>query len=192
VLDDNYSHGLGGRVGTVAVPLSAQGASADFDKFDASISVRQPLPAKLELDLTGRAQTSFNQPLLLAEQFSLDGDDALSSFADGSFSVDQGVSLRAELARPLAVQLGKDRPPAIFVPYLYGAYGHGQLVEPTAVQRARIDAGSAGLGVRSAVGPGVDGLPFGGFLAVEVGRQFSDLPGRRDGWRANVALNLTF
>lgn len=35
--------------------------------------------------ITGRAQTSFGEPLILAEQFSLDGPDAPSSFAAGTF-----------------------------------------------------------------------------------------------------------
>jgi hemolysin activation/secretion protein len=192
VLDGTYSHGFAGRDGSVLVPLSQQGASPVFNKFDAFMSLRQPLPARFEVDLTGRAQTSFGTPLMLSEQFSLDGVDALSSFAAGSFSVDQGVSLRAELARPLTLQLIDNRPPVLFVPYLYGAYGYGDVVNPTAVQKGRIDAGAAGLGVRSAAGTRVGGLPIGGALAVEVGRQYSNVPGERGGYRASIALNLTF
>lgn len=36
------SQGLGGRRGNVAVPLSAQGASPDFTKFDATATIQQP------------------------------------------------------------------------------------------------------------------------------------------------------
>ncbi len=129
---------------------------------------------------------------MLSEQFSLDGADALSSFASGTFSVDQGVSLRSELARPLTLQLIDDLPPVLFVPYLYGAYGHGEIVNPTAAQKGAIDAGSAGLGMRSSAGTTVAGVPLGSALAVEMGRQFSNVPGERGGYRMNVALNLTF
>jgi hemolysin activation/secretion protein len=129
---------------------------------------------------------------MLSEQFSLDGANALSSFASGSFSVDQGASLRAELARPFALKLIDSLPPAQFVPYLYGAYGYGDVVNATAVQKGMIEAGSAGLGVRSSAGTGIGGSPIGGALAVEVGRQFSNVPGERGGYRANIVLNLTF
>jgi len=192
VLEGTYSEGVGGRAGSALVPLSQQGASSVFNKFNAFMSVRQPLAEKFEVDLTGRAQTSFGTPLVLSEQFSLDGADALSSFAAGSFSVDQGASLRAELARPSTLQLIDNRPPALFVPYLYAAYGAGELVNPTAVQKGVIDAGSAGFGVRTSAGTRVGGSPIGGFLAVEVGRQFANVPGERGGYRANISLNLTF
>jgi hemolysin activation/secretion protein len=192
VVDGAYSHGLAGRNGSVLLPLSQQGASPVFNKFNAFISASLPLPAKFEVDLTGRAQTSFDTPLMLSEQFSLDGADAVSSFASGSFSVDQGASLRAELARPLALQLAPNRPAVLFVPYLYAAAGHGVVVNPTAAQQSFVDAGSAGLGVRSSAGTRVGGLPVGSALAVEIGRQYSNVPGLRGGYRANIALNLTF
>ena len=130
---------------------------------------------------------------MLSEQFSLDGADALSSFASGTFSVDQGVSLRSELARPLTLQLIDDlMSPVRLHPYLYGAYGHGEIVNPTAAQKGAIDAGSAGLGMRSSAGTTVAGVPLGSALAVEMGRQFSNVPGsRRADTALTCALNLT-
>jgi hemolysin activation/secretion protein len=193
VLDGTYSHGLAGRGGTAALPLSQQGASAVFNKLNLAASLRQPLPEAFELDLIGHAQTSFGAPLMLSEQFGLDGPDALSGFASGTFSVDQGLSLRAEFARPFALSLGAlgGLPPLGLSPYVFGAFGYGQIVQPTAVQKGSIDAGSAGIGLRSAAAADV-GLPLGSTLSVELARRFSDVPGLRGGYRANLAVNLTF
>ena len=133
VIDGTFSHGIAGRNGSAAVPLSQLGSSPVFNKLNGLVGLRQPLPEAFELDVTGRGQTSFGTPLMLAEQFSLDGPDALSSFAAGTFSVDQGLSLRLELARPFVLSLD-GVPPLMLVPYVFGAYGYGQIVNPTAMQ----------------------------------------------------------
>jgi hemolysin activation/secretion protein len=190
--DGIYSHGLGGRNGSATVPLSQQGASPVFDKLNVNASLRQPLPETFELDLFAHGQTGFGTSLMLAEQFSLDGPDALSSFAAGTFSVDQGVGVRAELARPFSLALVDAAPPVTLVPYLFGAFGHGDIVNPTAVQQGSINAGSAGFGLRSTAGTTAAGLPLGSTLVVEFGRQFSDVPGERVGYRTLLALNMTF
>jgi len=85
VLDGTFSHGIAVRDGTAAVPLSQLGLSPVFNKLNAIVALRQPLPAAFEIDLTGRARTSFGEPLILAEQFSLDRPDAPSNFAAGTF-----------------------------------------------------------------------------------------------------------
>ncbi|HEX3882632.1 MAG TPA: ShlB/FhaC/HecB family hemolysin secretion/activation protein [Stellaceae bacterium] len=194
MLDGTYSHGLTGRSGTTLLPLSQQGASSIFNKLVAVASLRQPLPEAFELDLIGHAQTSFGAPLMLSEQFGLDGPDALSGFASGTFSVDQGLTLRAEFARPFALSLGAlgGMPPLGLSPYVFGAFGYGQIVQPTAVQKGSIDAGSAGIGIRSTTVALTTGLPVGSTLGLELARRFSDVPGVRGGYRANLALNLTF
>jgi hemolysin activation/secretion protein len=192
-LDGIYSHGLGGRDGSATVPLSQQGASPVFDKLNIAASLRQPLPETFELDFYAHAQTSFGSSLMLAEQFSLDGPEALSSFAAGTFSVDQGLGLRAEVTRPFSVALVEFAPPVTLAPYVYGAFGHGGIVNPTAAQKSSINAGSAGFGLRSTEGTTIAGWwPLGGSLAVEFGRQFSNVPGARDGYRTLLAVNVTF
>jgi hemolysin activation/secretion protein len=191
VLDGSFSHGIAGRDGTSALPLSQQGASPVFNKILASLTVRQPLPEAFELALIGHAQTSFGTPLMLSEQFGLDGSEALSAFASGTFSVDEGTTLRAELSHPFSLALGQ-APALGLSPYLYGAVGRGFIDQATAAQKGVIDAGSAGIGLRTAVAVSPSGLPLGGTLAVEFGRQFSNVPGQRVGYRANVALNVTF
>jgi hemolysin activation/secretion protein len=194
VFDGMYSHGLGGRGGTPLIPLSQQGASPIFDKILTSLTVRQPLPQAFELALIGHAQTSFGTPLMLSEQFGLDGSEALSAFASGTFSVDEGATLRAELSHPFSLSLGAFglAPPLGLAPYVYGAVGRGIIDQATAAQKGVITAGSAGLGLRSAAATSASGLPLGSTLAVEFGRQFSNVPGERVGYRANVALNVTF
>jgi hemolysin activation/secretion protein len=192
VLDGQLSQGVGGRGGSALVPLSAQGASPVFTKFNLMAGLRQPLPEAFEVDFTGRAQTTFGSAVMLAEQFSLDGPDALSSFASGTFSVDQGLSLRTELARPFTIAIINDVGPLTLVPYVFGAYGYGEIVQPTAAQKAAVNAGSAGLGMRTAAAATLVGWPLGSALSVEFARQFSNVPGQRDGYRTALAVNITF
>jgi hemolysin activation/secretion protein len=192
VLDGTFSHGIAGRGASATVPLSQQGAGPLFNKLNASVGLRQPLPEGFEIDLTGRAQSSFGTSLMLAEQFSLDGADALSSFAAGTFNVDQGTSLRLELARPFTLTLPENMPPLTLAPYLFGAYGYGQIIDPTTVQQAIINAGSLGLGMRTSAATTQMGLPLGSSLSVEGGRQFTNVSGQRAGYRVNMALSLTF
>ena len=94
-----YSHGLGGRSEADAalsgIPLSRQFAAPKFDKLNLRFRLLQPLPRAFDLTLIARAQTSFHKALLRSEQFSLDGLDAVSSTSAGSFSTDEGVTLRS-------------------------------------------------------------------------------------------------
>ncbi|HEX3861144.1 MAG TPA: ShlB/FhaC/HecB family hemolysin secretion/activation protein [Stellaceae bacterium] len=181
------SRGLGGRNATDELPLSRQGAGPSFTSAQLVASLQHPLPASLFLSITGRAQTSFNNPLMLAEQFALDGGSALSAFADGSFSVDQGATLRIEISRPLSLPVG-DRAIGLS-PYVFGAGGWGELVTPTAVEQRDIGAGAVGIGVRTdASVPGWAG----GTLVFEFAHKFSDVRTIPDGYRANLSVNLRF
>lgn len=183
-----FSQGLGGRHGTAAVPLSAQGSNPDFSKFNVIASLQQPLPESFQFGLTAQGQVSFDKPMMVAEQIDLDGTNALSTFASGTLPVDQGGTLRAELSRPfLAVAFGS---PVTISPYVFGAAGIGELVMPTAVQRHDIDAESLGAGVRT--GAGIVGAPVGATIAIEGGREYSNLPGLGAGYRINFLANLAF
>jgi hypothetical protein len=97
-----------------------------------------------------------------------------------------------ELARPFTAALLDNVPPVTFAPYLFGAYGYGEIADATVAQKATVDAGAVGLGMRTSAGTTVTGLPLGSSLAVEFGRQFSNVPGERVGYRTNVTLNVTF
>jgi hemolysin activation/secretion protein len=102
------SQGLGGRTEADAiasgVPLSRAGAGPDFTKITGNVRVSQPLSGDVRFDLIGFGQLSMGKPMMLSEQFALDGTEAVSAFAAGTFNVDQGATLRGELVRPFAAR----------------------------------------------------------------------------------------
>jgi hemolysin activation/secretion protein len=186
------SQGLGGRdeadAAASSVPLSRQGASPRFTKAVAEALLGVPLPKGFRIDLEGRFQTAFGEPLMTSEQFALDGPQAISAFASGALSVDAGATLRAELSRPFAAPgFGL---PLVLSPYGFGAVGVGHLEEPTAVEVVALQAGALGLGVRGALDlpGGWNSLAF----ALEVARQFSNIPDHKDGWRTNFNARVSF
>ncbi len=186
------SMGLGGRTDLDAaasgVPLSRLGAESDFAKLTASARFSQPLPASLRLDLIAAGQFTQAKPMLRPEQIALDGSDSLSAFASGTFSADQGVTLRSELSRPFA--RGSSGSNAIASPYVFGAVGRGWLANATSVEQSVFDAGAVGLGVRGTVEVAAD-MPSTS-LALEVARGFTDLAGVKSGWRAGINMSATF
>ena len=145
-----FSQGLGGRGETQAVltgiPLSQQGASPTFSKLGLDATWTQPLPYDFQGALIAQAQTSFGHPLFIAEQFSLDGSQGASAYPLGTFSVDEGATLRGEIQRPFAVGWTEGR--ATIAPYIFAAAAGGSIDEPTAVQQGWISAQSFGIGVR--------------------------------------------
>jgi hemolysin activation/secretion protein len=187
-----FSQGTGGRDSADAlasgVPLSRQGASPDFSKATFDARVTQPLPNEFRLDFIGRAQTSFGNPMLVSEQFSLDGPQAISAYPSGTLNVDEGGTLRAELSRPFAVTGAAV--PVVLSPYGFGSFGIGRLLEPTIVELAVVRAGAVGAGVRSGID--VPGGYQGVTLGLEVARQFSNLPTLPQAWRVNVSMSLRF
>jgi hemolysin activation/secretion protein len=192
-LGAGFSQGLGGRNEADAlasgVPLSRLGAGPDFSKANFDARIFQPLLYGFHLDLIGRAQTSFGTPLLVSEQFALDGPQALSAFSSGTLNVDEGGTLRVELARPFAATFDP-AVPLVLSPYGFGSIGAGRLVEPTIIELSDIRGGSVGAGVRSGIelGGGYHGVTLG----LEVARQFSSLPLRPHAWRGNVVMSVRF
>ena len=97
------SQGTGGRdradAAASGIPLSRQGAGPIFTKANVDAHLTQPLPAAFRIDLIGRGQTSFGKPMLVSEQFSLDGPQAISAYPSGTLNVDEGGTLRGELSR---------------------------------------------------------------------------------------------
>jgi len=186
------SVGLGGRgvldANASGVPLSRLGATPQFVKWSASGHLLQPLPLGLRLDVLASGQYSQGKPLLRPEQIALDGNDAVTAFASGTFAADQGVSLRGELSRPLALQLGALT--ASLSPYLFGAFGRGWLANASAVEQPAFNAEAVGLGLRS----GLDSAS--GWtrtnLGLEVARGFTDLAAIKAGWRSTVLLTMSF
>ncbi|WP_052523358.1 ShlB/FhaC/HecB family hemolysin secretion/activation protein, partial [Bradyrhizobium sp. STM 3809] len=186
--------GLGGRgpldVAASDVPLSRQGASSQFVKWSANARLTQPLPGGLQLDVLTAGQYSQNRPLLRPEQIALDGADALTAFATGTFTADQGVTVRGELSRAFALPASTIKANMNLSPYLFAAYGRGWIVNATAVEQPSFNAESVGLGIRSGLGA-VTGWTAAN-LTVEVARGFTDLAGVRAGWRGTMLLNVSF
>jgi hemolysin activation/secretion protein len=187
-----FSQGTGGRDSADArasgVPLSRQGAGPDFSKATFDAHVTQPLPNEFRMDFIGRAQTSFGNPLLVSEQFSLDGPQAISAYPSGTLNVDEGGTLRAELSRSFAIT--GTAVPVILSPYGFGSFGVGRLLEPTIVELAVVRAGAVGAGVRSGID--VPGGYQGVTLGLEVARQFSNLPNLPHSWRGQVVMSFRF
>jgi len=186
------SRGLAGRSAAKAIeaglPLSSVDAASDFTKVGATFHVTQPLPGGLRLDVNGQAQSSLGKPMLKAEQFSLSDNGAVSAFADGTFNVDQGETLRAELGRGFVL-------PAFdttisLTPYVFGAAGRGHLVRATQLEQPVIDAAAFGVGTHGALQ--ANGGTAGATIGVELARQFTDVPRMRQGWRGNVKFVMAF
>jgi hemolysin activation/secretion protein len=187
-----FSQGTGGRDSADAlasgIPLSRQGASPLFSKAIFDARVTQPLANEFRMEFIGRAQTSFGNPLLVSEQFSLDGPQAVSAYPSGTLNVDEGGTLRAELIRSFAA-IGTDVP-VILSPYGFGVFGVGRLVEPTIVELAVIRSGAIGAGVRGGIDipGGYQGIAVG----LEVARQFSNLPNLPHSWRGQLVMGFRF
>lgn len=187
-----FSQGTGGRDSADAlasgIPLSRQGAGPLFSKATIDVHLTQPLPDQFRMDFIGRAQTSFGDPLLVSEQFSLDGPQAVSAYPSGTLNVDEGGTVRMELSRPFAIPGAGAS--LILSPYGFGSFGAGRLVEPTIVELAVVRGGAVGTGVRSSID--IPGGYQGVALGLEVARQFSNLPNLPHSWRGQVAISLRF
>ena len=186
-----YSQGLGGRNASDAaasgIPLSQQGSSPTFSKLGFNGRWNQVLPQGFQGALIATAQTSFGAPLFIAEQIGLDGTSAASGYPIGTFTVDQGATLRAELSHPIS-HFG---PGALSLsPYVFGEAGAGQIFQPTFGQQGTIDASSIGVGVRT--GLDVVGAPANGTFSIELARGFSNVPGEGQVYRCNFAVGLNF
>jgi hemolysin activation/secretion protein len=186
------SAGLGGRsefeVAASGIPLSRLGASPGFAKLSGNVRFSQPLPANFRLDLNGAGQLTGGKPMLRPEQIGLDGSDAVSAFASGSLSADQGMMLRGEVSRPFVFGMGGFN--ATASPYVFGAAGRGWLANATSVEQSVFDAGAVGLGVRGTVEVAAHGISPS--LALEVARGFTNLIGVKAGWRASMLASVTF
>jgi hemolysin activation/secretion protein len=187
-----FSQGIGGRdradADASGIPLWRQGAGPLFTKANVDAHLTQPLPAAFRVDLIGRGQASFGKPLLVSEQFSLDGPQAVSAYPSGTLNVDQGVTLRGELSRTFTMP--SSVAPLILSPYGFGAFGAGRLIDPTVVEVAEVRGGAVGAGLRSGID--IAGGYQGVALGLEVARQFSNLPNLTHVWRGNFSMSIRF
>lgn len=120
--------------------------------------------------MADQEQASFGAPLIKPEQLALDTSDVLSGFDSGTFSVDRGIAVRAELGRPVLWREGDWS--TVFTPYIFGATGRGWIEKPTALERGTTGARSFGTGLRIGV-DGPEGWPA-SMLSAELARHYSD------------------
>ena len=178
----NYSRGLKGLGARTAgdaspeLPLSRQGADAEFDKWDGRIEATQSLPLDFVASVAAFAQTSFNHPLLTSEQFDIDGAKMLSGFTAGSLPGDTAWVVRGEFSRPfvMPVVLGG----LSVAPYVFGATGERILEQPTVLEIASVHATNYGAGARFNLIPGSDAVPD-SFAFIEWSHRYTN----------NTALN---
>ena len=140
--------------------------------------------------MIGQAQTSFGHPLFIAEQFSLDGSQAASAYPLGTFSVDEGATLRGEIQRPFGFGWTQWR--GTVAPYLFGAASQGWIDDPTVIQPGHINAESFGLGLRIGTDATAAILPLGSTFSIELARGFSNVVGEGQVYRCNVAFAVKF
>ena len=163
--------GIGARSSAAApviMPLSRQGASAAFQKAEASIALSQPIAEHLETSVSLRAQTSFNQPLLHAEQFGIANTSGISSLDSGAVTGDSGSVVRGEVTSPWQIPILAMSPATSVAPYLFGSFGEVKLIKPTAVEPGGVRANAFGAGLR--LNSAQLGAASNAFINLEYGR----------------------
>lgn len=129
-------------------PLSREGADATFKKLELTARQRRALSEKMTFTLSGRAQTSFGDPLVVSEQFGIATSRELSPFADtpGSFGGDSGAAIRSEVSYAMDSTIAQSIPYSIS-PYFFLAAGQVHLENPAVGEEANIKAQGFGLGL---------------------------------------------
>ena len=187
-----YSHGLGGRTAWdspfIGSSLSRPGSGPDFNRFTVRGRVDLSLPEQFQLALIGRSQTSFGQPLPVSEDLIFDVPEGVSGFAAGTIYADRGATLRSELSRPSGVAaLGAE---AVVEPYIFGAWGRGVHEWPYIGEQHRFWVETFGGGLRT--NTSLTGAPFGESLALEFGKDFSNLLWKQNGYRTNLVFTVNY
>ena len=168
------------------IPLSRQGAEPEFIKFGGSITHQRALGKRFVLGMTGRFQTSFGDPLLTSEQFTIAGTSELSTFDTGDLRGDSGWVVRAELSSPRSIELAGT--PLTLSPYVFAGAGQVTIEQPTSQESPRESAHAFGVGVDLV---SQTGSRFrSNSLRVEIGRGERDAG--PDDTRFNISGNFRF
>lgn len=152
------------------LPLSRQGADADFSKFEATFVVAQPITDRLGVAFMARGQTAFGSALPRAEQIGIASYQELSTFDAGTLGGDSGWIVRGEVNSPWQTALGGT--PISITPYAFAATGALHLERPTVVEKSVTRVSSIGLGLRLAAA--LDQTFAQATLSLEYGRRFRD------------------
>nr|WP_272211533.1 ShlB/FhaC/HecB family hemolysin secretion/activation protein [Marinicella sp. W31]MDC2877429.1 ShlB/FhaC/HecB family hemolysin secretion/activation protein [Marinicella sp. W31] len=152
---------------TPSLPMSQDGATPDFQKFEADGAYIQPLGDLFDLSIAAKAQTSFGAPLPSSEQMGIGGGDWVSAYTMSDIEADTGAALRAELGYPIRFQPFESNGGFAMVasPYVFAAGGIAQLEQPSVFENAITRAGAFGVGVRLAAAE--NNSPYSGNLTLE-------------------------
>lgn len=173
---------------TFLLPLSRQGANAEFSKWNGRIEINQALPEGFNATAIVAGQTSFNTPMLTSEQFVIDGSRFLSGFTAGSLSGDTAWVARGEVGKPFT--LPHESGGFTFTPYLFSATGERRYINPTALELPNLRATNYGAGLRINLLPWSDLMPS-GYAFAEWSRRSSNDPSR-DGDRIFTGVALQY
>ncbi|WP_421852391.1 ShlB/FhaC/HecB family hemolysin secretion/activation protein [Marinomonas sp.] len=160
--------GIGARSPTSALKMSRDGAEPEFKKLAISANYQQGFKnTRLQLSLSGKAQTSMGDTLISSEEFSLGGFDWISAFEGGVLMGDSGAVVRGELSLPLLLPETLSLPglASNIVPYVYGAAGAASIEKPTAAEDKYTNAKAFGIGLR--IGDSKADSAFNSSLALE-------------------------
>jgi len=149
------------------LPLSRQGATASFQKAEASLGYAQSLAEHITANLTLRAQTSFNQALLHAEQFGIANSGGLSAMDSGALVGDRGYVARMELISPWHISQTAVKASMTASPYVFGSVGEVAFAKPTALENGSTRGTSYGAGIR------LNGAPSGSLANVSLSFEYS-------------------
>lgn len=127
--------------------LSRNGADAQFVKLELSGRYRQNLGDDYTVSLSGRAQSSFGDPLVTGEQFGIANARELSAFGEGAITGDSGFVVRAEVSRPM--QMSYEELPLTLRPYAFAAGGAVYRELPGVGEASVVRATSYGIGVEA-------------------------------------------
>ncbi len=187
-----YSHGLGGRATLGPLffdpTLSRPNAQPIFNRSAGKLRLNLGLPEDFQFTAIARAQTNFDQSLMITENMSLDGLEAVSGFASGTLNADRGFTFRSEITRPLRIELMEA--PGVISPYAFFAWGRGVHQVPYPGERPSFWADTYGGGLRA--NTAITGAPFGETFTLEFGKSFSNILFRESGFRTNFALNIHY
>ncbi len=183
---------LGAREGTVALPLSRDGADPDFAKLSVEARFQHAFGQDFgHVSLAAKAQTSFGEPLVASEQLGIGGQSWLSAYDSGAITGDSAIAARIEWAFPqnMSRRFGWQNSLGMAIePYLFAAGGVVSLEQANVGEYSQTNAMSVGLGAR--IGLSQVGTSRSTALTVEAAHGDADHIGDEN--RFNFALQANF
>jgi hemolysin activation/secretion protein len=171
---DAFGARTAAQAALTTAPLSQQGADAVFTKLTGHLEVNQALPYDSFFAFKAYGQDSFGKPLLLPEQYEIDGANMLSGFTAGSLYGDSAWVARSELGRAFSTPLSPaGGPSVVFTPYLFGAAGERVIYQPTAAEAGTVHAYNYGVGLRFNMPSWANDAPD-AYAFVEASRTYED------------------